>query len=277
MTMLLMAIALVLAVLVGLSLGVLGSGGSIVMLPVLVHIAGVPPPEAVAMSLAVVGATSAAGAVVHYRYGNVATRATAIFAAAGIVGAAGGARLTHLVPHAALLLLFAMLLLAAGARMARGPTRAEQAAGRAACRPWRCGAAGLGVGALTGFLGVGGGFLIVPALALFGGLSMKQAVGSSLAVIALNSAAGLASQLQYVALDGLLSLAFMAAALVGMLAGSPLAARMSNRGLRQTFAWSVIALGVVLLAMNLVDLGRAVEGVTRAGKVTDVASWEADE
>ncbi len=246
-----LGVALVLAVLIGLSLGLLGSGGSIVTLPVLVYVAGVPAHRAVGMSLVIVGGTSALGAFLNLRRGAFDTRAAAFFAVSGILGAFMGAKLTHLVSAPVLLLVFGALMLVTGIRMLLGNNPAAQAS---RCRPLRCFSVGLAVGGLTGFLGVGGGFLILPALVLLAGLEMKAAIGTSLAVIAINCAGGLVGQLRYVDFDWALTFAFLTAALVGMGAGTALAARLSPVTLRRGFAWCVLLLGLVVVARNLLLL-----------------------
>ena len=243
-----LALALLLAVLIGVSLGTLGSGGSIIAMPVLVYVAGIPAHTAVGMSLVIVGTAAAAGSYLQSRSGGFHRRAAAIFAATGAAGAFGGARLTHLVTGNTLMTIFALLMLAAGWRMlVPGTTRLAHGA----CSVPRCSGVGFAVGVLTGFLGIGGGFLIMPALVFAAGLDMKSAVPTSLAVIAFNSAGGLAGQLRYVSFDWPLTLAFLASALTGMVYGSMLTRRASAEGLRRGFAWAVIALGVAILASQV--------------------------
>lgn len=250
------ALALVLAGLIGASLGLLGSGGSIVTLPVLVYVAGVPVSEAVVMSLIIVGATSLVGAVMSFRRGDVELPTTSLFAAAGMVGALFGSPLTHLVAPAMLMLIFASLMLVIGGRMlwrGRSSTHdlAETTSGRPKSQRIRVVLMGFAVGVLTGFLGVGGGFLIVPALTLLGGLSVKKAMGSSLAIIALNSAAGLAGHAAELQGDWGVLAPFLVVALLGMLVSHQFAGRLSERALRLTFGWSVVTVGGVLLIVNL--------------------------
>lgn len=146
-------------------------------LPVLVYAAGIPPHQAVGMSLVIVGGTSALGSLLNLRRGTLDFRAAAFFSLSGIFGALVGARFTHLVSDRSLLLLFGTLMLVVGLRMLVNNGEAQP--GRK-CRPLRCLTTGLGVGLLTGFLGVGGGFVILPALVFFAGLEMKAAVGTSL-------------------------------------------------------------------------------------------------
>ncbi len=242
-----LAFALALALLIGLSLGLLGSGGSIITLPVLVYVAGIPAHEAVGMSLVVVGGTSIVGSLLNARRGSFDWKAGAFFAVSGMVGAFVGAKFTHLVSSLVLLLLFGALMLVVGARMLlknETDTQPQQ------CRLWRCLGAGVAVGILTGFLGVGGGFLILPALVLFAGLEMKRAIGTSLAIIAVNCLGGIIGQLHYVNLDWPLTLAFLVAAVAGMFAGTVLTGRLSAETLRRGFAWCVLLLGVALVGWN---------------------------
>jgi uncharacterized membrane protein YfcA len=246
-----LVLGLVLAVCIGLSLGLLGGGGAIVTLPMLVYVAGVPPQKAVGMSIAVVGATSLIGSVVQYLRGHFHVPAMLFFALTGMMGAYLGAGLTHLLPPAVLMLLFACLMLVVGGVMLRGR---RETAGKGECRPLRCLATGAAVGVLTGFLGVGGGFLIVPALVLFAGIDMTRAIGSSLAIIALNSASGLVGQLRHTKLDWVLTSVFLAVALIGMLIGLALAECISPQTLSKLFAGFVIAVACVLLIVNVVAL-----------------------
>ena len=246
-----LALALTLAALIGASLGLLGSGGSIITLPVLVYVAGIPAQLAVGMSLVIVGGTSSLGALLNMRRGAFNFRAAAFFSLSGMAGAFVGAKFTHLVSASVLLLLFGVLMLVAGTRMLRnGATTMPSHQ----CRPSRCLAAGIAVGILTGFLGVGGGFLILPALVLFAGLDMKPAIGTSLAVIAVNCLGGLIGQLRYVNFDWPLTLAFLGVSIVGMLAGTALASRMPSMLLRRGFVWCVVLLGIALIGRNLMAL-----------------------
>jgi len=239
--------ALALAALIGVSLGVLGSGGSIVTLPVLVYIAHVPAKEAVGMSMAIVGATSLFGAFIHWRRGNVDTRAALIFSLFGMAGAFLGSTGTHLLSKKALLLLFSGVMLIVGSLMLRGGPRLDK---YRVCHIPRCMLVGFVVGLLTGFLGVGGGFLIVPALMLTAGLDTRMAGGTSLAVIALNAATGLLGQLRYVSIDWTLLAGFLVFAFAGMLAGLAFARRLPENLLRRLFAIALIALALVIALVN---------------------------
>lgn len=244
-----MILALTLALAIGFSLTVLGSGGSIITLPVLVYAAHVPPQEAVGMSLAVVGGTSLAATLLNARSGLVHAKAAALFSATGIVGALAGAQLTHLVSPALLMLLFAALMIVIATLMLRGgnrpvPDSTEQ------CQWQRCSLTGLGVGALTGFLGVGGGFVIVPALVFFGHLPLKSAFVTSLLVIAVNSFAGLAGHLHRAPFDWRIAGMFLGASLIGMFVGRLVVQRLAVAQLRVAFAWFVLAVGAFVIAKN---------------------------
>jgi hypothetical protein len=242
------AVALALMVLVGLSLGLLGSGGSIITLPVLVYIARIPVAVAVAMSLVIVGATAAMGALVQGRRTGFDARAALVFAVTGAAGAYVGSRLTHLVSGTLLMFIFGSLMVAAGLRMLNAHVRHRADQGR--CDLRRCSTAGLAVGVLTGFLGVGGGFLILPALLLFAGTEMRRAVPTSLSVIAANCVGGLIGQAQQVSVPIIQTAALLTSALAGMYVGTLAAGRLSSQALQRVFAWSILALGSVIVVRN---------------------------
>ena len=244
-----MIVALILALAIGFSLTVLGSGGSIITVPVLVYAARIPPQEAVGMSLAIVGGTSLAATVMNVRTGLLHMKAATLFSLTGIFGALGGAQLTHLVSPALLMLLFAALMIVIAGLMLRGPI--VQATGSPEHCNWqRCSLTGFVVGGLTGFLGVGGGFLIVPALVFFGRLELRSAIITSLVVIAVNSFAGLAGHLHQTPFDWKIAGMFLGASLLGMIVGRSFARRLAVGHLRVAFAWFVLAVGVFVIARN---------------------------
>ena len=249
-------VALLLAMAIGFSLALLGSGGSIITLPVLVYAARVPPAEAVGMSLAVVGGTTLAASLLNARAGLVHVKAALLFSAAGMLGAFGGAQLTHLVSPPVLLLLFAALMIAVATTMFRGRSE-PHGARKAECHWPSCAMTGLSVGVITGFLGVGGGFVIVPALLHFARLPLKQAMATSLVVITVVSAAGLIGQLQRISFDWRTPGLFLLFAFIGMFAGRGLAARAHPEDLRRWFAWFVVAVAVFVIAQNWRTLGRS--------------------
>lgn len=243
-------LGLLLSGLIGLSLGLIGGGGSIITVPLLVYVIGVAPHEAIPMSLAVVGATSVVGAGLHHRDDRVVWRTALIFGASGIVGAFFGSRLTYLVDPRTLLLIFASLMLVVAALMLVRTDRVERETDHRAVL-WKAIAAGACVGVLTGFLGVGGGFLIVPALMLFGHLRVKEAIGTSLVVIAINCGAGLVGHLRFGALNIPLTALVGTFAISGALFGTLIAGRTSPATLRKGFAFFVIAVALFLVVRNV--------------------------
>ncbi|MFG1889439.1 sulfite exporter TauE/SafE family protein [Micromonospora sp. NPDC049051] len=245
-----LALTVALAVLIGVSLGLLGGGGSILAVPLLVYVADLPAREAIATSLLVVGVTSVVGALPHARAGRVRWRTGLLFGAAGMAGAYAGGRLAAYVPAAVLLAGFAVMMLATATAMLRG-RRAGPGRQRRELPMARVLLDGVLVGLVTGLVGAGGGFLVVPALALLGGLPMPVAVGTSLVVIAMKSFAGLAGYLSTVDIDPGLATAVTAAAVVGSLAGGRLAGRVPEAVLRAAFGWFVAAMGVFVLAQQL--------------------------
>ncbi|MER5961460.1 sulfite exporter TauE/SafE family protein [Streptomyces sp. NPDC002057] len=247
------ALVVVASLLVGVSLGVLGGGGSILTVPLLVHLAGQDAKEAVATSLFVVGVTSLAALVPHARARRVRPRTGLLFGAFSMVGAYGGGRLAAFVPGRVLLVAFALMMLATAVTMLRGPRRDGDEARLVHDDPplKRIAVVGVVVGAVTGLVGSGGGFLVVPALVVLGGMPMGVAVGTSLLVIALNSFAGLAGHLSDVSIDWGLALAVTASAVVGgLVAGRP-AGRVPQDALRRAFGWFVVVMGVFVLARQL--------------------------
>ena len=178
------SLGLVLSLLIGALLGLLGGGGSILTVPLLVYVFGLEPKQAIASSLAIVALASVAGAVQYWRKGDVKLRTGLPFGLAGMAGAYVGGRAAAFVDGALLLLLFAAMMLLTSAAMWRG--RRVPVEVSAGTRPVaRLVAQGLAVGLFTGLIGAGGGFLIVPALALWAGLPMPAAVGTSLLIIVL--------------------------------------------------------------------------------------------
>ncbi|WP_432034117.1 sulfite exporter TauE/SafE family protein [Streptomyces antibioticus] len=245
-------LVLVASVLIGVSLGILGGGGSILTVPILVYLAGTDTKEAIATSLFVVGVTSLVGLVPHARAGRVRWRTGLIFGSVSMVGAYAGGRLAEYVPGTALLVAFALMMLATAAAMLRKSRKAKPAKPAHRELPVRhVIVEGLVVGAVTGLVGSGGGFLVVPALALLGGLPMSVAVGTSLLVIAMKSFSGLAGHLNGVHIDWNLALAVTAAAVVGSLIGSRFAGQIPQDTLRKAFGWFVVVMGVFVLGQQL--------------------------
>ncbi|WP_086831107.1 sulfite exporter TauE/SafE family protein [Streptomyces sp. NRRL B-24572] len=256
------------SLLVGVSLGALGGGGTILTVPILVYLAGQDSKEAITASLFVVGVTSLAALVPHARARRVHWRTGLLFGGFSMVGAYGGGRLAEYVPGTVLLVAFALMMPATAAAMLRRPRPGREEPGRKGSgreEPWReepervradpslkrIAVEGLAVGAVTGLVGSGGGFLVVPALAVLGGLPMGVAVGTSLLVIGMNSFAGLAGHLSGVGIDWAPALTVTAAAVVGSLLGGRLAGRIPQDTLRTAFGWFVVVMGVFVLAQQL--------------------------
>jgi uncharacterized membrane protein YfcA len=233
-----------LAIVIGISLGLLGGGGAILTVPVLVYVLGVGMKQAVPMSLVVVGATSLTGVVHHSREGNVDWRSILSFGPAAILGSLLGAAVALRVSGHLQLIIFGVVLILAAVMMLRGPAGAE--AGRRA-HPGVLALIGAAVGTLTGLIGVGGGFLYVPALALLGGLEMRRAVGTSLGLIAISCAAGLLGYLGRMPIDWQVVLIFGLLAFVGVRIGAALVPRVSQQALRKGFAALLLVIGVVVL------------------------------
>ena len=240
--------AIALASLVGLSLGALGSGGSILTTPLLVYVARVPAASAVGMSLVIVGATSLVGAYLHMRRGNLAIKPCLLFAVTGMVGSFLGSTGTHLLSRKALMLVFSGIMIVAGSFMWRGVARVRKAK---SVGIYQCLGAGFCVGMLTGFLGIGGGFLIVPSLVFFGGLDTRLAAGTSLGVIAFNCVTGLLGQLRFVQIEWRLLFLFLVVAISGMVAGATFSVRLSESRLRRILAITILVLGASIGLENL--------------------------
>jgi uncharacterized membrane protein YfcA len=273
------ALAVAVGLLIGVSLGALGGGGSILAVPALVYLLGQSPHQATTASLLVVGAAAVSGAIIHARAGRVRLREGAVFGVLGIAGSYAGSRLSAAVPANVLLAGFGLLMLAVAAIMIarrRSQPRAAQDRGQASGsrgqqepgpargaggasrlrggrHPLLVAAAATGVGLITGFFGVGGGFVVVPALVLLLGFDMPAAAGTSLVVIAIDSAAAVAARAGHggLALDWTLIGAFAAAAVAGALTGGRLAGRASPQSLSAAFTVLIVIVAGYTLARSL--------------------------
>lgn len=239
-------LGLALSVLIGISLGFFGGGGSILTVPLLVYVFGLDPKTAIASSLLVVGAASISGALHHWRAGNVDPRTGFVFGAAGMTGAYVGGRVGAYLDGTLLLLLFAAMMLLTAVAMWQGRRARNSGASTQRATP-RLLLQGLVVGSFTGLVGVGGGFLIVPALTLWAGLSMRAAVGTSLFIIVLNAMAGFLGYLNHVEVDYALIGVVTAMAIAGSFVGSRLVNRIDPASLRQAFALFVAVMAVIIL------------------------------
>lgn len=258
----------------GLSLGLTGGGGAIFAVPLLVYGLGVPAREAVAISLAAVGATSFVGFLHRWRLKEAEIRTGLLFALAGMIGAPLGTWLAGFIPDAMLMLAFGGLMIVVAVRLwqqasqpnlpitdcppggrAGGPTCQRDSAGSLILTS-RCAVLLILVGTLTGVLsglfGVGGGFVIVPALVLFSSMSIHRAVGTSLLVIALVSVSGVASQFvsgRAVPLD--VTALFVAGGIGGLFAGQQIGRRLSGPALQKVFVVAILAVATFVIARNL--------------------------
>lgn len=250
-----LVLGVALAVLVGVALGLLGGGGSILTVPILVYVVKLPAHEAIATSLLVVGTTSAAAVVSHARAGRVMWRTGLVFGVAGMAGAFVAGRFAKLIPASVLLGLFGAMMLVTAVAMLRGRKKTGRPTGERRELPLgKVLIEGLVVGAVTGLVGAGGGFLVVPALVLLGGLSMEVAVGTSLVVITLKSFAGFAGYLGSTTVQWDVAAYVTAAAVVGSVLGGRLAGRFAPDTLRQGFAWFVVAMAIFILGQQVPEL-----------------------
>lgn len=241
---------LLLATLIGVSLGMLGAGGSILSVPILTYVAGMEPSAAIASSLFVVAVTSATGAISHARAGRVRWKIGLVFGSAGMVGAFVGGRLAGYIPGRILMIVFGVMMAVTAIAMIRGRrTRQPPVVGE--LRVGKVVVLGTLVGLVTGTIGAGGGFVVVPALVLLGGLAIERAIGTSLIVIAMSSFAGLAGHLGKVHIDWPVTLAVTAAAVIGSLVGGRLAGRIPPAALRRGFGIFIIAVAIFVLFKEL--------------------------
>lgn len=253
-----------LAVGIGVSLGLLGGGGSVLAVPILVYAMGINPKSAIAMSLVTVGTVSLMGSIRHWRNGNINLRTAYIFGSATMLGAFGGAKVATLpfVTGTLQMLIFAVLMLvAAGWMIWNSSKSASQASAQERdlssypkpvckyCWLWLV-SEGFGVGVLTGLVGVGGGFAIVPALVLLGNTPMKQAIGTSLLIIAMNSGVGFLGYLARVELNWALIGSFTFAAALGTVAGTYLAQFVQAKQLQKSFGYFLLVVGTFIVFQN---------------------------
>ncbi len=267
-----LGLTLVLAVFVGITLGLLGGGGSILTVPLLVYVAGMETKEAIATSLLVVGVTSAVGAISHARAGRVQWRTGLTFGVAGMTGAYAGGRLAEFIPGQWLLIAFALMMMATALAMLRPGREVDPEEAPTHLPTARVLLDGLVVGLVTGLVGAGGGFLVVPALALLGGLPMPVAIGTSLVVIAMKSMAGLGGYLASVTIDWPVAAMVTAAAVLGALVGGRIVGQVPAQTLRGLFGWFVLVMAIVIGAQEAPNAGWTWV-VLAAGGIFLVGTW----
>lgn len=245
----------VLSLAIGIALGLLGGGGSILTVPLLTSVAGMPAPQAIASSLFAVAVTSVAALLGHARSGRVRWRTGLVFGACGMLGAYPGGLVARGLPSEILMIAFGAVMLVSGASMLRGrrtSAPATPAAPDARELPAiRAAAIGTGVGVMTGVLGAGGGFVIVPALVLLGGVPTEAAIGTSLLAISMSAAAGFLGHADLAAIDWSITGTVTAAAAAGALVGSALSGRIAPHLLRRAFGVLVLAMAILVLAREL--------------------------
>lgn len=248
-----LGIALALGAVIGVLLGLLGGGGSILAVPALVYVLGLGISQAIPMSLIVIGVASAVGAVPKVLAHHVQWRLAGIFAATGIPATFLGTAIGRHLPQPALLIGFALVMVVAGVRMLqdKGDTGTACTVGDSGINWRRCAPrslpAGFIVGLLTGLFGVGGGFLIIPALVLMLGVEMPIAIGTSLLIIVANSAAGVVSHLGGAGIDWPITAAFVGTAIGGSLVAGHYGTTLDTGRLQRWFAYLVFVVAAYVL------------------------------
>ena len=251
-----------LGLLIGMSLGALGGGGSILAVPALVYAAGQDPKQATTTSLVLVTLTALIGIAPHWRAGRVRFVAGAVFGLAGVGGSLLGSHWNKSANPDVLLLAFSGLMLVAAFAMWRRANRTPVATGEpeapsAGLTPAvavKVVLAGTFVGLLTGFFGVGGGFVIVPALVLALGFTMSEAVGTSLLVIAINSVVALSTRLQTGSIEWSTVIPFTVASMIGVVIGSRLASTRDSSSLQRWFVGLLVVVAVYTAVRSAVAL-----------------------
>jgi uncharacterized membrane protein YfcA len=238
----------------GLILGLLGGGGSILTVPILVYVLGMEAHSAIVVSLVLVGGTALVGALLHQQHCELAWKQGLLFVAFGAPLNFVGAQLSGRVPAVILLAFFGVLMVVSGVAVLAKRTDPKNFTGERSI--WPAVAAGAAVGFLAGFLGIGGGFMIVPSLVLFLQMPIKTATGTSLLVITANSGVALFGHRHGLNPSGLLLLELVPAALIATYIGVWLAQKLSAHQLREIFGYFVILLGVLMAAYNGVILYR---------------------
>jgi hypothetical protein len=248
-------VGVALALVVGVVLGLLGGGGSILAVPIFLYVFHVPPKPAIAMSLVVVGMSALVGFLTHWRQGTVHVRIAVLFGALAMAGAFAGARIARFVPASVQLTLFGAFAFTAAIMMLRDSLRATRGVPAADDSEFRfstaLGVLAVGVGVLTSLIGAGGGFLIVPSLVLMANVPVKEAVGSALLIIAMNASSGVVGYLGQVAFDWRLVSWFTAVAAVGAIGGTRLMRRLPAARIKQGFAIMILVLGAYLVIRRL--------------------------
>lgn len=253
-----------LAALVGISLGLIGGGGSILTVPILVYVLGINPVLATSYSLFIVGSTSLVGAFNNYRKGLVSIKTALLFGLSSITTVFITRKILmpaipevlfsnshfHITQATATMVLFAILMLMASIAMIRNKDEGEELAVKNDGHSTQLGKLllyGIGIGLATGFLGAGGGFLIIPALVLLIKMPMKKAIGTSLLIIALNSLIGFTGDIGHFVIDWTFLISITLIAVTGIFIGGFFAKKINDEKLKKAFGWFVLVMGIYII------------------------------
>jgi uncharacterized protein len=256
------------AILIGISLGLIGGGGSILTIPVLVYLFGVQPLLATGYSLFIVGSTSLVGAIKNYRKGNVNVKTALSFSFISTITVLITRKfLLHIIPDDLFIiarytvtkslmtmLLFAVVMMIAAVKMIAKEPPEHCPVYAAKLQPGKIIYSGIGIGLLTGLLGAGGGFLIIPALIFLFRLSVKQAIGTSLLIIAINNLIGFTGDIFHTTVNWNLLLPVTAVAVAGIFIGSKLGEKMQGEKLKKGFGWFVLVMGIYIIIKEITAL-----------------------
>ncbi len=242
----------VLALVAGISFGFFGAGGSILLVPILVYVLGLPVKVSLGMALLILVLTGGIAAMAHARSGNVHWPVVLQWAIIGTIGAYGGARVAEFIPELVLMSIFALVVVVSSLAMLRKKSMTN--VGHARATGWRIGLVGLALGFFTGIIGVGGGFLLVPALVLLCDVDVKRAIGTSLAIIAVNSLGGFLGFSAHVqfpwAMTAVIALLTAAGSLIGERLGKPV----PPEKIRPAFAIFLLLVGSVMVVQNVISI-----------------------
>ena len=241
-----MILGYLLAVITGLSLGLMGGGGSILTVPILVYILELPVKVSIAMSLAIVGTTAVIGSYSHYKAGNINIKIAFLFAPFAMVGTFLGAKLATLLSDSTQLIFFAIIMLIASIFMFKG-RKEITSSDEQKLNFLLIAIQAIFVGVITGIVGVGGGFMIVPALVLLGRIPMKQAIGTSLVIIALNSLTGFLGYISQVEINWTILISFAFFTAIGIIIGTKLVNYVTAEKLKKGFAVFLVLMGIFIL------------------------------
>ncbi len=253
------------AILIGITLGLVGGGGSILTVPVMVYLFLVPPQLATCYSLFVVGITSLAGVITRLKTGNVKFRIAMLFGTTSIITvflirkfiipllptvlfSIGNFVVTE---SLATMVLFAVLMLMSATSMIKSSKKKFQTANKSSLDQGMLALYGMGIGLVTGFLGAGGGFLIIPALIFLCKLNMKEAVGTSLLIIAANSLVGFTGDIGHFNIDWRLLAIVTTLAITGIIIGTQLAKKINNENLKKAFGWFVLVMATYIIIKEI--------------------------